>query len=521
MTYRKPGIYFAETINPQFVSLTGSERVVTIIGDADKGLLTSNAEVVHGTAGGTDELITSGEIIEIIGVGDYPGIYNYIKDTDFTLSSNRRGLDWSVTHRPEPSVGATYYATYKVLKSSTNYVVNTTYSIEQIRTLYGYEFNGGNISEISLAAYAAFQNGAVTVKACQINPTTYKTYLTSGFSSSAITADVSDTTGFPSSGSFKIDEEVVAYAGTTPTSFTGCVRAQGGTTAAAHGINIPLISVPSTADVRTAYQEALNKVKEVETDVVVITSTDATIQGYLKTHIQDMSSSIQRKERVGIITHENINDTATQIATQAAGWDYNRMILVAPSPIKITLIDTLTRASSQQTVSGVYSASALAGLLCNPNYAVSESMTRKEIAGFDELGRTFLETEMNSMAAVGVCLFIPGSILVRHAITTDPTNANTQEISIIMIKDYVVKQLRSLLDTTYIGTRILPGTIDSIKLSVQTLLTQLIKYSIINDFRNINAVQDTADPRIVNVQFEFEAVYPLIWMDVTYQLYVA
>jgi hypothetical protein len=160
-------------------------------------------------------------------------------------------------------------------------------------------------------------------------------------------------------------------------------------------------------------------------------------------------------------------------------------------------------------------------MICNPNYAVSESMTRKPVTGFDSLGRTFLESEMNYMAARGVCIFVPGSITIRHAITTDPTDANSSEISIGMIKDYVVKQTRSTLDTTYIGTRVLPGTLDSIKLSVQTLLIQLIKYAIINDYRNITAVQDTSDPRIVNVTFAFEAVYSLIWIDVTYQLYVA
>ena len=528
MAYRTPGVYFTETINPQFVSLTGSERVVTIIGQADRSKTVFNTAVVRGNTPDTaDDVITSGEITEIIGVGDYPGTYNYTKGLDYTLSSNRRGVDWAPTHQKEPTAGATYYVTYKIAKISTNYVVGTYYSIDQVRVDYGFEMYGGNIGEIPLAAYLAYQNGATVVKIAQVNPTMYETYQTAGVSSADVSIPVASTADFASAGKIKIEEEVIAYTSKDATHFLGCTRAQDNTTAAAHGINTPTFSVLITgvsaddAALRAAYQTSLNLIKEVETDIVVIMSSDQITQEYLKSHIENMSSQLERKERIGIITCNTITDNVTSIANQALSWAYNRMVMVVPSPMLITLTDTMTGASSQVTVPGTYPASAVAGLLCNVNYAVSESITRKDIAGFDDIGRVFLETEMNTMAAAGVTILIRGSVTVRHGITTDPTNANTSEISIVMIKDYVVKQLRHLLDTTYIGGRIVPGTLNSIELSVQTMLKQFIKYQIINDFRNIKATQDTSDPRVVDVTFDFEAVYPLIWIDVTYQLYVS
>jgi hypothetical protein len=59
-------------------------------------------------------------------------------------------------------------------------------------------------------------------------------YLTAALTTSTTTVTVNSTTGFPSSGRITIDAEQINYTGTTATTFTGCTRAQGGTTAAAH-----------------------------------------------------------------------------------------------------------------------------------------------------------------------------------------------------------------------------------------------------------------------------------------------
>jgi Tfp pilus assembly protein PilX len=59
-------------------------------------------------------------------------------------------------------------------------------------------------------------------------------YLTAALTAVATTVTVNSTTGFPGAGRITIDDEQINYTGTTATTFTGCTRAQGGTTAAAH-----------------------------------------------------------------------------------------------------------------------------------------------------------------------------------------------------------------------------------------------------------------------------------------------
>ena len=58
---------------------------------------------------------------------------------------------------------------------------------------------------------------------------------TGGITSSSTTINVASTTGFLSPGGFvQIGSEIIYYNGLTPTSLTGCQRAQAGTTAATH-----------------------------------------------------------------------------------------------------------------------------------------------------------------------------------------------------------------------------------------------------------------------------------------------
>jgi hypothetical protein len=58
--------------------------------------------------------------------------------------------------------------------------------------------------------------------------------LNGALNNSDTTIIVDSTTGFASSGSIKIDNEIITYTGTTGTTFTGCVRGTGGTVAASH-----------------------------------------------------------------------------------------------------------------------------------------------------------------------------------------------------------------------------------------------------------------------------------------------
>jgi hypothetical protein len=74
------------------------------------------------------------------------------------------------------------------------------------------------------------------------------TRLSAATSNSDTTISVVSTTGFASRGIIVIDREVITYTGTTATTFTGCTRGAGGTTASSHLKNRSVSSVPVAAN---------------------------------------------------------------------------------------------------------------------------------------------------------------------------------------------------------------------------------------------------------------------------------
>jgi hypothetical protein len=83
-----------------------------------------------------------------------------------------------------------------------------------------------------------------------------RTNLSASVGTGATTIAVNSTIGFPESGSIKIDNEIIFYIGTSPTSFTGAIRAQSGTVAAAHSDGA-LVTAPIIAAHHNTLAQAL------------------------------------------------------------------------------------------------------------------------------------------------------------------------------------------------------------------------------------------------------------------------
>ncbi|MBI4688982.1 MAG: hypothetical protein HY754_01715 [Nitrospirae bacterium] len=83
---------------------------------------------------------------------------------------------------------------------------------------------GASVTPIGVATYGSTSS--------TINPS--PTTLSNNINASVTTINVSSTSDYLTSGRIKIDNELIDYGGKTGTSFTGCTREVGGTTAASH-----------------------------------------------------------------------------------------------------------------------------------------------------------------------------------------------------------------------------------------------------------------------------------------------
>ncbi|MNV26092.1 Phage tail sheath protein [compost metagenome] len=148
----------------------------------------------------------------------------------------------------------------------------------------------------------------------------------------------------------------------------------------------------------------------------------------------------------------------------------------------------------------------------------AEPLTNKTITGFKDLGQLYTESEMNSMAEAG-CLVMrqTGSVIkVRHGITTSTVDINSQEITLVQIRDYVIAAARKSLGETYVGSKLRPTIISDIQSSLISLLNQFKGQEVVIGYGGINVKRSSEDPRQVDVKFEIEAVYPLNYIDISF-----
>ena len=113
-----------------------------------------------------------------------------------------------------------------------------------------------------------------------------------------------------------------------------------------------------------------------------------------------------------------------------------------------------------------------------------------------------------------------GIVTIVHDKSTNVATANTEENGIIDLADYLKRTTR---ETAY---RIHKNVvIDAIALSaIEGTMAGILEVEIDNqnivEYRNLSAVQDTAEPRRVKIGGEAKPAYSLNWMDISIAFYV-
>lgn len=258
--------------------------------------------------------------------------------------------------------------------------------------------------------------------------------------------------------------------------------------------------------------------------IIALTTSDA-VGAYLQKHVDLMSSYEYGKERMGYVgarIGQKINKIATKadrslgMTTVAEGYDDERIVYVVPGAIRRQIRDLRTGRYNTRTLPGVYAAVAVAsvGLSQDP----AEPLTNKNIAGFTEIVDLYSESEKNILAAAGCCVLeMRGqNIRIRHGITTNNNEVNSQEITLIQIKDYVIEGCRRVTADTYIGRKLTATLVADIKYTMESLLNGYVAEGVIISYSSLKVKRNADEPRQVDVSFEIEAVYPLNWISIEF-----
>jgi hypothetical protein len=458
-------------------------RTPVIIGAGQRTIEVTET-VTHGPIGYTDQLQYAAT--SIIKVGDYPDQYKYFEDTDFifngTSSTPSKDIIWSPSGAgtKEPGAGDTYFVTYLKPVDDTQYDYHLYTNENDIIYRHGPE---SSFNLATVGGTVVLRNGCQQVGIIQLN-------LEEACSQSYPQGDPDN---------------------------------------------------PTPAEWYLAFMNVLPILKQLDTEqcrYIVPMTTLGDEPGELAYdifneylfHVDEMSLVSQRRWRMLIRGKAATVSAANGVvrdafSNQAKGYrshnSARRMIVVAPGEVYRIIRDPITGLATKQLFDGSVLAAAAAGRICafdNPAIPI----TWKDFAGIT-LSRIFSNADMNNMAGNGVCVFwYKGeSLKCRHGITCDLTNANTQEISVVEVEDFIKVQSIYVLEDRYIGSLIVSGLTDSIKATLMAHWESLIKRQVIADFDqgSISVSQNVNDPRVIDIYGRVKPAYPLNWIYIRFMFY--
>jgi hypothetical protein len=277
------------------------------------------------------------------------------------------------------------------------------------------------------------------------------------------------------------------------------------------------------------FKAAIDKLeKKKNIAFVVPMTTEAAIRSYALQHAIKMSSSSYNLERSTVVGIASGTDRDTCINT-AQSIRNSRQTLCEVG----TGFTRKDAAGNTMTLDASYAAAQVAGAQCGMEKII-QPITGKILVGASLTDDQYTQYEKTRFGANGVCLLTSENGVVKsfHAVTTDPTSADTAEICVRQGIDYVQSQTRTSLNNMYMGKGIVidATTPTDIEESIKSIWITMVRdgwlseYGTIDDpttgQRKVRALQDTAEPRKIRVTGAVKLLYPLVWINVDFTTYV-
>lgn len=273
----------------------------------------------------------------------------------------------------------------------------------------------------------------------------------------------------------------------------------------------------------SAYSETLKILEgavqntNIRPNVVCALTTKQEVINEVRLHCERMSTVRNKTERTAVFGFA-VGTTPEQAQQFARVQRSERLLGIYPDGAVIGLLDQFGNVN-EAAVDGSFLAAAFSGLAVNPIYDVATPLTHKTLTGFRRLIRTLDTVTMNQTAVSGITILedLVPNLLIRHAMTTNPSTVLTREPTVVYIKDYVQQQTRAVL-RPFIGIKFLPSVIQDVEAALNNLLNQLVNLQIITAFKGTSAIQDDIDPSILRVESFYSPVLPLNWILTTFNI---
>lgn len=267
------------------------------------------------------------------------------------------------------------------------------------------------------------------------------------------------------------------------------------------------------------YGDALDKFRDEEQIAIIVPGTGSPqIQALVQQHVVAQSNNRYERRAVIGIDGTKVPVESDQRVTQAQSLTERRIALISPASFEF-FAPELNRPI---VLGGQYVAAAVAGK--SVSMLASWPLTNKTLMGFVGPAENQREGEKSRESSQGLMVVERSRrnlVLVRHGVTTNPTDLLTREWSIIGQQDVMVYRIRDYLEADgLIGMPIYDTTLIQVKASAEAALQSLVANQIIVRYQNLKVRQIAKQPDVIEVRYEWLPAYPLNYIVVRYSVAV-
>ncbi len=315
--------------------------------------------------------------------------------------------------------------------------------------------------------------------------------------------------------------------------------------ASGQGLRVTYIDEQDIDFYDAGWSESLEELQKQDVQILVPlpTMTFSAIQQTFRVHVEQMSSTYYKRERVLFtgslegLTVDNVTGV-TDAAVEDIGIlegiqgddpeellegniedlvDYDvavnfgdsfRVVWFYPDQIVKVV------AGSAETLPGYYIAAAAGGRVAG-TANIAEPLTFKTLVGFTILNsKIFTQDQLNRLGDHGITVLQPvtGGARVLHGKTTTQSGApEEEEISIVFIRDQVARVMRRGFQA-FIGQPEDPTLVPSLTATAVGLLNAFVSQNLITKYQNLSVARDDVEPRQYNIRVEIQPNMPTNWI---------
>lgn len=463
MPYREPGVY-VEIVNNRPNTGIAPALYPLIIGEGPKFFDFEEKAMIRSADGLTDTL-PSTKVTAISRIyTKNAGTINVIPASGNYSLTGDNVITWVENGPNKPIAGTTYYVDYEARPEALQYACTFISNYDELEAAYGGHFmkstsNGelDTINPVALGAYLALESGAAGIYVIQVEPANKTTY------------EVVEATDFV-----------------------------------------------NALEVASAIQDAY---------YIVPMTGESTAVGATITHVNTMSQIEERMERVCFVS-QNIADPANTITGFSSGElaaAVGKVSVLQDARVRVPFVSSVSKVLSDGSLYDLpaeYLCAAMAGLASV--IPVQRSLTRQKLYNFVELkyAANLRRIYKNQLAEAGFIVLEQSGgsgspITIRHGITTKVDNVQDREHSVVTVRDFVAKYLRSSLEG-YIGKFNIDNFLKTkVTGTLKACSNYLTSKSIVVDFVVKNIMQDVDNPDTLLITISIMPPYPCNYIDIT------